>query len=339
MSRLKRVTLALLAALMFTGIALAQVTIDGRIKTEDGRSPEHVRVYLLDSMYTEKQVQYVASDGHFVFRTAARENYYIKIDAAEMDYEPQTVQVPTGQAPYGSGREVINLNILLKLREAVKRERAGVPPGSGSVAFVQPVPPPAREAYIKASKSLAKDDSAGAVASLKRALEIFPDYFDALEALGSEFVKQRDPGAAIPLLRHAIQVNDRGWKSHYALGVALVESQQRTEGVSELRRSIELNPESPNSHMRLGMELAKDPQAQTEATKELEKVTVLAGKSIPDAYFYLASLYSKQKQYKEAADALEAYLAAQSKVDEAQRAQYKKAIQQLREKAAKPPQD
>ncbi|HYK91634.1 MAG TPA: DUF2012 domain-containing protein [Acidobacteriota bacterium] len=342
MSRLNAAILILLGILVIPCIALAQaLTIDGRIRTEDGRAPDHMRVYLLDNMYTEKQVQYVASDGHFVFRTATGENYYVKVDAGEMDYEPQTVRVQTGLNPYNArAREVVNVNIVLKLRDVVKRERAGPIPGSGGVTFAQPaVPASAREAYDKASKSLAKDDSKGAMVLLKRALEIFPDYFDALEALGAEYVKQRSYGEAVPLLRHALQVNDLGWRSHYALGVALVESQQRAEGLSELRRSIDLNPESPNGHMRLGMELAKDPQAQTEAIKELEKVTAIAGKSIPDAYFDLASLYSKLKKYKEAADALEGYLAAQSKVDDAQRAQYQKAIQQLREKAAKPPQN
>jgi tetratricopeptide (TPR) repeat protein len=325
---------------MIAGTALAQqIRIDGRIKTEDGHMPESMRVILLDDMYQQKSVAYADAGGRFVFQAAGRVNYYVQIDAAGTDYEPQTIRVETGQNPYGSGREVINLSVLLKIKEVIKRQHVGLPPAPAGVAFAQPVPQSAREAYDKASKSLAKDDSAGAVASFKHALEVFPDYFDALESLGSEYVKQRVYDEAIPLLRHAVQINDRGWRSHYALGVALVESQQRTEGMSELRRSIELNPESPNGHMRLGMELAKDPQAQTEAIKELEKVPVLAGKSIPDVYFYLASLYSKQKQYKEAADALEAYLAAQSKVDDAQRAQYKKAIQQLREKAAKPLQD
>ena len=324
----------LLAALALAAAVMAQtLRIEGRIRTEDGRSAENIRVILLDDMYQQKSVVYADGGGRFVFQAPGRVNYYVQVDPGGTDYEPQTLRVETGQNPYGSGKEVINLSVMLKIREAMKRERGGVPPGPGGAVFAQPVPPAAKEAYDKASKSLAKDDSAGAVASLKRALEVFPEYFDALEALGSEYARQRNYSVAIPLLQHAITVNEQGWKGHYSLGVALLESNQRAEGMVELRRAIELNPRSPNGHMRLGMELAKDPQTQIEAIKELEKVTSIAGKSIPDAYFFLASLYSKQKQYKEAADALEAYLAANPNADEAQKAQYRKAIQQLREKA------
>ncbi len=335
MSLISSVALALSAILAIPGAIFAQGTIDGRIKTEDGRRPEHARVYLLDNMYAEKQMQFVSADGHFVFKFGSRENYYVKVDAGELGYEPQTVLVQTGNSPYG-GYEVIPVNILLKLREVGKEGRAGVPSGArgGGLTFAQPVPGPAREAYDKASKSLEKNDAAAAVKELKNALDAFPDYFDALEALGMELVRQRDFPAALPVLRHAVQVNDKAWRSHYALGVALVESQQRAEGLSELRRSIEINPDSLNTHMRLGLELGKDPNTQGDGIKELEKVKSLAGKNVPaDTYFYLASLYSKQKQYKEAADALESYLAAVPQADEAQKAQYRKAIQQLREKA------
>lgn len=331
MSRLYAAGWVLLVALAAPRVVMAQNIIEGRVTTEDGRSTENMRVFLIDDGSQQRAMTYVDASGRFRF-SAAKGTYLVQVEAAGSDYEPQSVRVEIFN-PFARRSTPTHVDIVLKLRDQLKRERAAPPPGSANIVFSQNVPQPAREAYEKASQSLAKNDLSNAVNLLKRALEIFPDYFDALETLGSEYVKQRSYDEAIPSLRRALQVNDKGWRSHYALGVALAETKQREEGIVELRRAVELNPESPNTNMRLGMELAKNQQTYAEAIRALEKVKSLAGKSIPDAYFYLASLYSKQEQYAEAADALETYLAAMPNADATQRAQYQRAIERLRQKA------
>jgi len=57
----------------------------------------------------------------------------------------------------------------------------------------------------------------------------------------------------------------------------------------------------------------------------------MAGKRLPDAYLILASLYSKNKKYQQAADALEAYLQASPTTP--QRESVKLKIEELRKKA------
>jgi tetratricopeptide (TPR) repeat protein len=335
MSGIQKNILIIVAAVLFPAAALAQVIIDGRIRTEDGRSPENMRVILLDSMYQQKGMAYAAADGRFVFNTVPGTNYNLQVDAGGTDYEPQTYFVQTGQNPYSStGREMINIMIQLKLKDSIKRARsmAGAAASTAPV-FAQTVPPAAKAAFDRAAKSLQKGDAGTAVTALHKALDIFADYYDALEALGAEFVRQHNYEGATPILRKAIQVNDRGWMSHYALGVALLELKQPADGISELRRATELNPQSPNAHMRLGLELAKAAETQADAIKEFEKTTTITGKGLPDAYFQLARLYANQKRYGESADALESYLTLVPNVSAEQKAQYRKAIEQLRAKA------
>src|SRR5205085_335122 len=144
--------------------------------------------------------------------------------------------------------------------------------------------------------------------SFKLALEAFSDYYDALEQLGNLYVEQRDYQSAEPVLTHALEVNKSGWRAHYALGIALYNLNRPGDAVVSLKRAIELNGDSANAYMWLGIVLAKNADSRTDAIKAFERVTQIAKDSVPQAYFYLGSLYSKNNQNKEAADALEHFL-------------------------------
>jgi tetratricopeptide (TPR) repeat protein len=181
---------------------------------------------------------------------------------------------------------------------------------------------------------LAADDFSSAEASLKRALLLFPEYYDALDRLGSEYVQRGESRSAIPLLVRALEVNRRGWHAFYSLGTALGELGQLDEAISAMRHAVELNPQSPNANVRLGLLLARDPKTYDQAVAAFVRTTSLAGRDLPDAYFYLASLYTKQERFTEAAGALQSYVDALPRADAKQKEQYRKAIEQLRSKAA-----
>lgn len=168
---------------------------------------------------------------------------------------------------------------------------------------------------------------------LIHAIELFPDYYDALELLGTEYVRHAFYDSAAPLLAHAVEINKDSWHSYYGLGVSLLELGKRQEGLDALRHSVRLNPKSINAAMRLGLELAKEEQYSAEAIKLLSSVTEMAGKRLPDAYLALASLHSKNKQYSEAAAALEGYL--QTAPPAEQRENIKRKIEELRQKETK----
>jgi tetratricopeptide (TPR) repeat protein len=232
----------------------------------------------------------------------------------------------------GGGADFYHIDFVLK------PDRSGRPkaPPSGDGAapgtvFYQEVPAPAKAAFEQGSKSLKNNDLAGAEVALVRAVQLFPDYYDALELLGSEYVRYAQYDAAVPLLTHATEINQRSWEAYYGLGVALIELGQRSEGLTAVRHAIELNPNYINANMRLGLELAKEEATREEAIKSLTRVTQLAGKRLPDAYLKLASLYSAQKQYGEAASALEQFLKAVP--NSPQRESIKLKISELRQKA------
>jgi len=311
-------------------------SIEGRVITPQSKPLPNVRVFLLNDGYGQRSSAYTDGGGRYQFRNLGPGNYYVQVEPAGTGYERQTVRVEVNPYnPSGIGAEIFRVDIVLKPEQPTKKSESPdeVLPGADNLLFVQDIPPAAKEAYHEATQSLKKEDLKAAEVSLTRAIELFPDYYDALETLGSEYVKHAFYDAAEPLLAHAVEINRNGWHSYYGLGVAQLELNKREEGLEALRRAVALNPKSINASMRLGLELSKEERFTDEAIKVLTSTTQMAGKKLPDAYLALASLRSKNKQYREAADALEAYLQAMPETN--QRDNIKQKIAELRQKAAK----
>ncbi|MFP5264423.1 MAG: tetratricopeptide repeat protein [Blastocatellia bacterium] len=318
--------------------AQSRSVVEGRITGPDNRPLSDVRVFLQTDTYSPLSSQITDGSGRYRFTNVATGNYYILVEPFGTDYERQLQRVEVnpfnvGRGPTGvmRGGEIFRVDVMLKL--APRKNRDAAPAG---VVFHQAVPETAKQEYLNGIKSLEKDDFAAAAASLKRAIEIFPDYYDALETLGNNYVQRREYDPALPILQHAVEVNKDGWRSFYALGVALIETKQRNEGIQALRRAVELNPNSINANMRLGMTLASSEDMRADAIQALTKVAQLdKGKQVPQVYYYLAALYDKNQQYREAADALESFLQTIPPAETEKREKLKKMIEEKRQKASK----
>ncbi len=313
-------------------------TIEGRVVSPERRGVDNIRVILQNDVYSQIGMTYTDGSGRFSFRGLASGTYIIQVEPAGTDYERQSqtveanpLNVRRGSSGRSSGGEIFRVDFVLKLPAARTKTDAAV----GTI-FAQDVPEQAKQEFLKGLKSLDKDDFDSAAASLNRALEIFPDYYAALDLLGTKYVERREYQTALPLLARAVEVNKNGWHAFYSLGITLAETNRRAEGIIALRRAYELNPESVNTQMRLGLELAKEDQSRDEAIAILKKAASAAKNSYPEVYLALAQLQSKNRQYAEAADSLEAYLKAvpQAEQQAEKRAQIKKLIEQLRQKAS-----
>lgn len=312
-------------------------TIEGRVMTTVNRPLENVRVFLLTDGYSQLKQVYTDGSGRYQFRGLNAGDYYVQVEPAGMGYEREMERIEVNPFSMGrrTGAEIFRVDFVLRPERARKKptEIVSVTAKSNGLVFYQDVPGPAKDAYQSGIQSLSKSDLRTAEVDLFRAIKLFPDYYEALETLGSEYTKHSVYDAAVPLLTHAVEVNKNGWHALYALGIALIGLDRRAEGLEALRRAAVVNPESINAAMRLGLELAKDEQTRDEALKTLTNVTQMAGKRLPDAYLILASLYSKKGRYGEAADALEDYL--QTSLTNNQRESIKRKIEELRRKSHK----
>jgi len=327
-------SLALLLNCFLAEPVLAQQgrnTVEGRVTTSENRPLENVRVFLLSDFYGQLAQTYTDGSGRYQFRGLRRANYYVQVEPSGTGYERQTqrVEVNAPDLTGNGGADYYRADFVLKPDRAGKR--VGEDASPKTAIFYQNVPGPARDAFKQGAQSLERNELGAAEVALVQAIRLFPDYYDALELLGSMYVKYAQYDAALPLLGHAVEVNQRGWQAFYSLGVALIESKRLAEGLDALRRARTLNPDSINVNMRLGLELAKDERSHEEALTALMKVTDLAGKRLPDAYLALASVYAKRKQYSEEANALEGFLRAVP--DTPQREAIKRKIIELRQRA------
>jgi tetratricopeptide (TPR) repeat protein len=308
-------------------------TIEGRVTTSENRPLENVRVFLQGDYYSQLGQTYTDGSGRYQFRGIRRGNYYVQVEPSGTGYERQTqrVEVNAPDLAGTGGADFYRADFVLKPDRAGKREGEDAARSINTAVFYQNVPDPAKEAFKQGARNLEKNELREAEVALVHAIKLFPDYYDALELLGSMYVKYAQYDAGLPLLGHAVEVNQRGWQAFYSLGVALLESKRRAEGLDALRRARTLNQESINVNMRLGLELAKEETSYEEAITALTKVTELAGKRLPDAYLALAALYGKRKQYNQEANALEGFLRAAP--DTPQRENIKRKIVEVRQKA------
>ena len=230
-----------------------------------------------------------------------------------------------------SGAQVEQVDFTLKTRDEVDKSAR---PTTTGTTFAQNVPDDARAAYERAIESLDKrQDADHGIAELKKAVELFPTYYLALERLGGEYVKLKQYEEAVRVLNAAVEINPRGHPSMYALGVARYYLKQIPEAIELLRRSLSLAPDSPNSafsHMFLGMALLKDGKL-AEAETHLKRAHEIGDKQVPDVHMYLAQMYSNSKRYKEAADELELFLKETPDARDAE--SIRNIIKQLRAKA------
>ena len=160
---------------------------------------------------------------------------------------------------------------------------------------------------------------------------MFPLYFDALELLGTEYVKQQEFEPAIAVLTKAVEVNRRSYPGLLALSVAQHGLKQLPEAIESMRRAIALNQSSSNANLWLGT-LLRQTSKLDEAETYLKQADKLAAAKSAETKWQLALLFNQLKRYKEAADELEVFLKLQPDAKDTEL--IKKLIQRFREQSA-----
>ena len=318
----------ILISVLITLAAQTQQTssnsISGHVSNDQHMPLADLRVELLNEV--DSVIRTVKTDGSglFVFRKLSDGTFQVRVQTSNTNYVSQTKRVDLAR-PHGFGAAFEELEFVLLTKDSGGRTAK---PG---VVFVQEVPEAARKQFEKASDLLNKSDKRQeAFAALQSAIDLFPQYFDALELLGTEQVKDRQYEAAIPTLTKALEVNSRAFASSFALGVAQYNVKQIQPAIESFRRAVSINEKSINANLWLGIVLRQTSRPD-EAEPYLKRADVLAESKLPDAHWQLALLFNQLKRYTEAADELEKFLKVQPDARDAEL--IKKLIQRLREQS------
>jgi tetratricopeptide (TPR) repeat protein len=320
----------LLIAAALPAQAQSNNSIYGRVVDAQSRQPiADLFVELLDWVGASRGRSRLDTSGRFAFVGLPGGSYQIKVLTFGTIYRETTQDVRLVSMSIGNGRYVPDtayVDIYLKFDP----QKAGTG-GMTSVVFAQEVPGDARKLYKKGASQLDSKKDEG-LDSLKKAIEIFPTYYDALDRLGREYVLREKYEEAAPYLIKAVDVNKRSFSSYYALGVASYNLKNLTAAIEALRSAVTINASSIPAQLFYGMVLRMDGNFEL-AEKALLQAKSLSQKSVPNAevHWQLALLYEKTGRFKEAADELETYLKIAPKTTDFEK--IKKLIADLRAKA------
>lgn len=293
----------LLLSLIFSPFTFQKFVIVGTVRDTTGRSVPNVRLLAIDENFQPIRTIFVDGSGQFFVRGLSPGRYQFRVETTGTPYQPfetgwielQALRMRPG------GSENYPLDIVLKFKSNKISEHRP------ETVFAQTVPQAARNHYERAAKSFSEGRFDDGQEAINHALELFPDYFQALELLGKELVKAGKYEAGLPVLARALKVNSRAAASHYALGVAYLKLGQLDLAIESLNKAFSFNPTNANSQMMLGLAYRQQ-NKQPESVAAFKKAIQLGGEAAAEAHFYLAGIYEKQKQYFLAATELELYL-------------------------------
>jgi tetratricopeptide (TPR) repeat protein len=318
---------ALILCLVFSFLpSQSRFALFGQVRDPSGNGVGSIRVSLLDENEQTIRTVFADNSGRYKFHNLGEGIYLVRVESAGTPFEEQTQRIPLESASRLSSNteDPWMVDFRLRLR---KGEAGTAVPG---VVFVQPVPPAAREQFDKGIGSLNDKKTESAIQFFQKAIELYPDYFLALELLGTEYVKVGKYENAVPILSRAAEINPNASRSLYALGVAHLKTNRSAEAVNWLQRAADKDAKSANVFMMLG--LAHGNLGSFAESETAFKKAYLLGKSnVAEVHFYLAGIYNKQQRYAEAASELELFLKESKDIKD--REQIKGMIGKLKEKA------
>jgi len=287
--------------------------IEGTVYGPDSKAIANVVMTLQNHAGAQIDQDITKSDGRYRFSGVVAGVYYISVKAATPGIQAQLQRIEL----INSGVSVSNYS-KERFDFSLKKTPGGETPPVVGTVFAQAVPAAAEKEFNNAVNSISKGEKDQAIKKLKAAVEIFPQYFLALQQLGLLYVETEKDQQAIEPLQKAIAINPKSAQSHLGLGMAYVNLDRVSDGVEELKTTLGLNARLFNAHLYLGIALSTMGKSD-EAEKSFKEAYAVGGSQARAAHLYLASIYDKRKEYQKAIDELESYLRENPKAPNAEK--------------------
>lgn len=287
---------------LFSKPVLAINRIEGLVYDPNRVAVNDVRVELLDDVESLVASTKTTAGGRFSFIGISSGRFIIKVVPLGKNFLVETKEVEVINSRRGSS-DTAYVDIYLRYDRRTSESLDNRP---AETIFVQEVPPNAKKLYQTGIESLKKYPDRG-ITEFEEAVKIFPDYFDALNSLGREYVSRKDYKKAYPYLLKAIDINPRSTTAFYSLAYAFFQLTEIPAALEASKAVTILAPDYADAQLLYGILLRINGNYKT-AEVTLLKAKSLSKKSNPEVHWQLALLYNKLNRNKEASNELENYL-------------------------------
>jgi Tfp pilus assembly protein PilF len=298
-----------------------QGTIRGNVVMPDGSPLSEAVKITLKAMRGDVAMVYTDQQGRFELGNLTPAQYTIEVDPnrdSRFEITREAVQIQRGGGP---------TMVTLYLKEKQGEARVGADKTISVGVLDQKVPSAAKKEYQKASHFIDEGNTLEAIAALKRALVIYPDYLAAHNDLGAQLLEQQNLDEAATELRAAIKIDSKAFNPHLNLGIVLIQQKKYSEALTALDQALSIEPAAPAPHLYAGM-ASVDLNDLARGEKELNTAYDLGGKAYAVALLHLGNLYMKKGEREMARLSFESYLRELPNATDA--AQIEKLIGRLR---------
>jgi tetratricopeptide (TPR) repeat protein len=217
--------------------------------------------------------------------------------------------------------------------KSLPQEKTGLGPSAGSKVvdirqLLNPIPDKAQRECDLAAEGLARGDAETAIHHLEKAVELAPEYYDAVNELGAEYLKAGRYEKAEAMLNRARALNPKDPIPLTNLGTLYFQEGERLssaaaaaadgnlkpgeesfrKAVEVLESALQLDPQSPRSNFYLGTALYRI--GDYERSESLLRNALSLNNGMQDARLSLLNLYIRQRRYDAALEQISIYLEA-----------------------------
>ncbi len=306
--------------------------LEGKVITPSGTQPVNpVRVKLT---FNGRAIHETFTDlsGRFSFPGLSRGTYQLTAEGDGMTFETTTV---TADIPaFGAAAQGFTQDIQLR----PIRSKPNTGPGVIN-AFTQNVPSAAKQALDAGLKLAGEGKTPEAIESMRKAIQIFPQYFDAHLQLGNVFLKSDQLPEAIAELDKAREINPNDERAYQSFGLLLMKQRNYAVAVAVFAEAARLNPQNPmNTVMRATALIHQAAGSEDErsyllsrAELALTQASNLSENRLKPDTMTMALFYELKGDPDRAASELEAYMKKNPQLKNATALQSE--IKRLRDKA------
>ncbi|HZT59381.1 MAG TPA: tetratricopeptide repeat protein [Pyrinomonadaceae bacterium] len=312
--RVLKIAAAVSAILIFSVVAAAQITtatppprtepgsIRGRVLMPDGAPVTESIKITLRVLRGDQSVLYTDEEGMFQIDSLSPGSYTVEAEADRERTKYENVSERVQVYP----RSPSFVTLYLKEKDDKAKEK----PASETVSAAeleQKVPAAASKEFDRATKSWKDGKPDEAVAHLRKAIEIYPDYLKAHNDLGTYFLSQGKLDDAATELRAAVRIDPKAFNPRLNLGIVLVQQRDFRGAAENLDSALTLDATSPAAHLYAGF-ASVGLRDFERAEKELSTAYRLGGSQFALAQLQLGRIYMSRGENERALKAFETYL-------------------------------